>query len=172
LMTRNLDVGLDALRCLLELDFEVVAKISAALRAGATVAAAEPEDVAEAAELRRIEPLRAVADAGVTEAIVAGALVAVAEHRVSLGRFLELLFGRLVARVAIGMELQRQLAIRALDLLIGRRAGDLEDLVIVAPAHDAFATFTSAGRSRRSPSLYPFAMTPTTSPSRAPATSS
>ena len=123
-------MGLDALGRLLELDFEVVAKVGAALRAGAASAAAEPEDVAEAAEdvfeaaeLRRIEPLRAVADAGVAEAIVAGALVAVAQDRVGLGRFLELLFGRLVALVAIGVELQRELAIRALDLLIGRRCG-------------------------------------------------
>ena len=151
---------LDALRRLLELDLEVVAKIGAALRAGAAAAAAEPENVAEAAEdvfeaaeLRRIEALRAAADAGVAEAIVAGALVAVAEDRVGLGRFLELLFGRLVALVAIGVELQRELAIRALDLLIGGGAGDLEDLVVIALAHDAFATFTSAGRSRRSPSL-------------------
>ena len=100
-----------------------------------------------------IESLRAAADAGMTEAIVAGALVAVAEDRVGFGRFLEFLFGLLVARVAIGMVLQRQLAIRALDLLLGGRAGDLEDLVVIALAHDAFATFTSAGRSRRSPSL-------------------
>ena len=104
-------------------------------------------------ELGRIETLRAVADAGVAEAIVAGALVAVAEDGVGLGRFLELLLGLLVALVAIGVELQRQLAVRALDLLVGCRAGDLEDLVVVALAHDAFATFTSAGRSRRSPSL-------------------
>ena len=100
-----------------------------------------------------IEALRAAADAGVAEAIVARALVGVAEDRVGLGRFLELLFGLLVALVAIGMELQRQLAIRALDLLIGGGPGDLEDLVVIALAHDAFATFTSAGRSSRSPSL-------------------
>ena len=63
-MARNLDVGFDALRRLLELDFEVVAQIGAALRSGCGAAAAEPEDVAEAAEdvleaaeLRRIETL-------------------------------------------------------------------------------------------------------------------
>ena len=100
-----------------------------------------------------IEPLRAAADAGVAEAIVARALVGVAEDRVGLGRFLELLFGLLVALIAIGMELERELAIRALDLLIGGGPGDLEDLVVVALAHDALATFTSAGRSSRSPSL-------------------
>ena len=151
LVARNLDAGLDALRRLLELDLEVVAKVGAALRAGAAAAAAEAENVAEAAEdvfeageLRRIESLRA-ADAGVAEAIVARALVAVAEDGVRLGRFLECVLGLLVARVAIGVELQRQLAIRALDLLIGRGARDLEDLVVVALAHDALATLTMRG---------------------------
>ena len=160
LVPRNLDVGLDALRRLLELDLEVVAKIGAALRAGASAAAAKAENVAEAAEdvleageLRRIEALRAAADAGVTEAVVARALVAVAEDGVGLGRFLEFLFGASCRPVAIRVELQRELAIRALDFLIGGGAGDLEDLVVVALAHDALATFTSAGRSSRSPSL-------------------
>ncbi len=112
------------------------------------------EDVLEAREMRRVEaPPDAAGDPGVTEAIVAGALVAVGEHRVGFGRFLELLLGRLVARVAIGMELERQLAIRALDLLIGGGTRRPEDLVVVALAHDALATFTSAGRSSRSPSL-------------------
>ena len=92
-------------------------------------------------KMRRVEALRAAADAGVAEAIVAGALVGVGEHRVGLGRFLELLLGRLVARVAIGVVLQRQLAVGALDLLIASRvAGDAEDLVVVALAHDALAT--------------------------------
>ncbi len=156
---RNLDAGLDALGRLLELDLEVVAKIGAALRTGAAPAAAKSENVAEAAEdvleageLRGIEALRA-AHAGVSEAVVARALVAVAQDRVRLGGFLELLFGGLVALVAIRVVLERELAIRALDLLIAGGAGDLEDLVVVAFAHDALATLTSAGRSRRSPSL-------------------
>ena len=55
------------------------------------------------------------------EAVVHVPLVGVGEDRVGLGRFLELVFGGLVAGIAVGMELQRQLAVRALDLLIGRR---------------------------------------------------
>jgi hypothetical protein len=97
-VTRDLDMRLDALGRLLEFDFEVVTQIGAALRAGAAAAAAESEDVAEAAEdvfeareLRRVEALRAAADAGVAESIVARPLVGVAEDRVGLGRFLELL---------------------------------------------------------------------------------
>ena len=85
--------------------------------------------------------------------VVAGALFAVAQDGVGLGRFLEFLFGLLVALVAIRVVLERQLAIRALDFLIGCCARDFEGLVIIALAHDALATFTIAGRSRRSPSL-------------------
>ena len=91
--------------------------------------------------------------AGVPEAIVARALVAVGEHRVGLGRFLEPLLGGLVARVAIRVVLERQLAVGALDVLIAGGARDAEHVVEVALAHDALATLTSAGRSRRSPSM-------------------
>ena len=86
------------------------------------------------------------------EAIVARALVGVGQHRVGLGRFLELLLGGLVAGIAVGVVLQRELAIGALDVLIAGVARDAEDRVVVALAHDAFATRTSAGRSSRSPS--------------------
>ncbi len=57
------------------------------------------------------------AEAGVAEAVVHVPLVGVGEDRVRLGRFLELVFGGLVAGIAVRMVLQRQLAVRALDLL-------------------------------------------------------
>ena len=44
----------------------------------------------------------------------------VGEHGVRLGRFLELLLGRLVARIAIRVVLHRQLAVGALQLGLGR----------------------------------------------------
>ena len=56
----------------------------------------------------------------------------------------------MVARIPVRMMLHRELAIGALDLDLGRRLRDAEDFVVVALAH-AFATFTIAGRSRRSP---------------------
>ena len=80
-------------------------------------------------------PRRRAADAGVAEAVVEAALLAIGEDRVGLGRFLELLFGLVVAGIAIGVVLQRELAVRALDLLIGRLALDAEDLVVVTLAH-------------------------------------
>jgi hypothetical protein len=71
----------------------------------------------------------------VTEAIVEAALLLVGQNGVGLGRFLEAFLGVAVVRVAIRMMLQRQLAIGALDLLIGGRALDPEDVVVVAFAH-------------------------------------
>src|SRR5205814_8233218 len=141
----NLDRGLGPGGGLLERDLEVVAEIGAALRTAAPAAlpedvaeaedVAEPrEDVGEVGEDGRIESSGArsrAADAGVAEAIVHAPLLAVREHRVRLGGFLERLFGLLVARIAIGMVFQRQLAIRALDLLLRRLPIDSQALVLV-----------------------------------------
>ena len=62
------------------------------------------------------------ADAGVAEAVVTGALLAVAENGVGLGRFLELLFGRLVAGIAVE---------RGLRLLIAELGQQFHDLQLV-----------------------------------------
>jgi hypothetical protein len=51
-------------------------------------------------------------------AVVGGALVGVAQHLVGLAGLLELLFGRVVAGVAVRMVLERLLAIGALQLLV------------------------------------------------------
>ncbi len=73
--------------------------------------------------------------AGVSEAIVDAALVAVGQNRVGLGRLLEAFFGLVIVRIAIGMVLQRELAVRALDLLVRRLTLDAEDFVVVALGH-------------------------------------
>src|SRR5262245_13182033 len=65
-------------------------------------------------------------------AIVAGPLVGVAEHVVRLRRFLEFLFGRVVADIAVGMELRRQLSVRLSARSAVGAALDLQDLVVVA----------------------------------------
>ena len=117
-------------------DLEVVAQVGAALRAAAPAAAAEQiaeaehvaEDVGEVAELAKTDgsnpapPPAARADAGVAEAIVEAALLGVGEDGVRFRRFLELLLGGLVARIAIRVILHRQLAVGALDLDVGRRS--------------------------------------------------
>jgi hypothetical protein len=163
LAARNLNRRLGAARRLLERDLEVVAQVGAAAAATAPAASTEDvaesedvaqaaEDVLEAGEDGRVEAgRRGAAKPGVPEAIVHVPLVAVGEHGIRLGRFLEALFRRLVPGVPVGMELQRQFAVRALDLLFGRRALDLEHFVIIAFAHGRLATFTMAGRSSRSP---------------------
>ena len=142
-----------------ELDLQVVAQVGAAGRAGpvALAEAAESEDVAQIAqdvaevgEDGGVEALRSApaVDAGMAELVVAPALRGVGQHGVGLGRLLEAFLGRGVARVPVGVVLERQLPVGALDLLIVRGAGDAQDLVVVALAH-AFATLTMAGRSRR-----------------------
>src|SRR5262249_61368974 len=64
--------------------------------------------------------------------VVAPALVGVAEHAVGLGGLLEALLGLLVSLVAVGMELEGELAVRRLDLLVGGVPGNAQDLVIVS----------------------------------------
>jgi hypothetical protein len=87
----------------------------------------------------------------VAEAVVEVALIGIGQHRVRLGAFLEVILGRLVAGIPVGMELQRELAVGALDFLIGRRTRHAQHFVIIAFTHERFATLTMAGRSRRSP---------------------
>ena len=133
------------------------------------------KDIAQVLECRGIEPGRSgAAYTGVTEAVVSGTLVGVRQNRVCLAALLELLFGVGIVGIAVGMELQRQLAIGALDLLLGRAPPDAKDLVVVAfPVarqnrsilpfllvvwiyrFEFCATLTIDGRSRRPFSLYP-----------------
>ena len=103
-------------------------------------------------------PCARPAHAGMAEPIVEAALLRVGEHGVGFGRLLERLLGLVIPRVAVGMVLQRKLAVRALDLLIRGLALDPEDLVVVTLAHTGphaspFATFTIEGRRSRSPSM-------------------
>src|ERR1041385_8695373 len=161
----DLDGRFDALRGFIERDFEVIAQIGATLRSASPALAAEhladaenvteaAKDVFEAGEDSRIESAGCRATkSGVAEAIVHVTLVGVGEDRIGFRRFLEFLFRNLVARIAIGMVFQRELAVRAFDLLVCRGARDAQDLVIVALGRHALATFTIAGRSRRSPSM-------------------
>src|ERR1035437_119037 len=177
LLAGNLDRRFGAACGFFEGDLEVVPQIGAALRPAAAAAAAqqiaEPEDVAQTAENvfepgedRRIESAAARGvHALMAEPVVQAALVRVGEHRVGFRAFLECFLGCVVARVAIRVIFHRQLAVRALELDVGGRAADAEDLVVIPLAH-AFATFTIAGRSSFWPIVYPRRSSPITSPSR------
>jgi hypothetical protein len=68
----------------------------------------------------------------VSESVVAGALVGVGKHFVRFRALLELLLGDLVVGVLVRMELERELAEGALQLLRRGGAGNPEDLVVVA----------------------------------------
>ena len=85
-----------------------------------------------------------------TEPVVQAALLGVGKDRVCFRRLLEFLFRRVIAWIAIGVVLHRQLAVGALDLGVASTARHTEDLVVVPLAH-GLATFTIAGRSNRSP---------------------
>ena len=58
-----------------------------------------------------------------TKAVVRCTLFAVSENRVGFAAFFELFFRVGIVGVAVGMVLQRQLAVGAFDLLIGRAPG-------------------------------------------------
>ena len=72
-------------------------------------------------EDRRVESAAAAvaANSGVTKAVVAGALFAVSQNRVGFAALFEFLFRFGIVGIAVGMVLQRELAVGALDLLIG-----------------------------------------------------
>jgi len=71
----------------------------------------------------------------VSELIVRGALVRVAEDLARLLRLLEFLFGVAVVRIPVRMKLHRQATIRFLDLRFGRVLRYVEYLVVVALCH-------------------------------------
>ena len=113
------------------------------------VKAATAEEVAEAAEdiLHAHAAAEAsstaaggtATDTGVTELIVALALVGVTQHVIGLGQLLELLLGLLIPGVLIGVVLDGELAIGLLQL-VGRSAlAHPEYLVVISLCcHDLF----------------------------------
>ena len=138
------DLLLDALGRLDQLDVEDGLQVLAALRPGpppaAPPAAAEEraEEVAE--QVAEIDPApaahpAAVGERGVPVPVVQRPLLLVGEDFVGLGRLLELV-GRLgVAGVAVRVPLHGDLAVRLLDLVARGRAGDGQNLVVVALSH-------------------------------------
>jgi hypothetical protein len=64
--------------------------------------------------------------------VVAPPLLGVGQHLVGVGHLLEQGLGLGVAVPRVGVELARQLAVGALDLLLRGGAGHTEDLVVVA----------------------------------------
>ena len=166
LLPRHLQRRLGAGRRILERDRQVVTQIGAPARPPPLPARSEDvpepenvpevaEDVVEVAERGRIEAgAPGAGDSRVTELVVARPLVRIGEHAVRLGGFLEAFLRGRVVRIPVRVVLQRQLAVRALQLLLADAARDAEHLVVVALAH-ALATLTMAARSSSSSNRYP-----------------
>src|SRR5438067_9519109 len=90
------------------------------------------EDVVDSTEAcaTEIEPRHALR-AGMAEGVVALALRLVAQNLVRFIDLFEARFRLWVTRIAIGMKLQRQFAVRALEFLGAGTAADAEHLVVV-----------------------------------------
>jgi hypothetical protein len=84
----------------------------------------------------------------VTELIVGGPLLCIAQHLAGLLRFLELLLGLFILRIAVRMKLHGKAPVGLLDVDLGRILGNVEDFVVVALCH-AVVTSTLAHQSRR-----------------------
>ena len=127
-----------------EFQIQVFAEIRSTLRAAAAPAAASenvsetkelPENIPKILEDGRIKSRcapTATTYARVSEAVIERSLLAVGQNCVGLRDLLKLLFRVGIVRIAVRMVRHRQLAVGALDLDVGGRAGDAEDLVVVA----------------------------------------
>jgi hypothetical protein len=134
-----------------------------------------PEEIPEILKDAGIETISPAggsgADSGVPEAIVQGALFLIRQNGVGLAALFEPLLRFRIVRITVGMVLQRQPPVGALDFLIAGRPGYAEDFVILAfvigrqgfyASRSSFsipaalrATRTMAGRNKRPFSRYP-----------------
>ena len=136
-----MDLGLGAEHRLLQIQIELVAQIcaakhlrSAALAAGKDVAEHFAENVAEC--LAGTEAAGAIAlEAGMTELIVDGALMGIAQDFVGFLALLEAVLGFRVVGIAIRMEFHGEPAIRLLDLGFGGGSGHLEEFIEILLRH-------------------------------------
>ena len=144
LVAADCDFLLHPEECLLKFEGQVFAEIGTALHSAAAASATAegiaktkefPEDVAEILEHTGIESgaLRScAAESGVAIAIVDGSFFRVGENRVSFADFFEPLLRVRIIGIAVGVVLERKLAIRALEFDLSDRAGDAQNLVIVS----------------------------------------
>ena len=177
----NLDFLVDAESRLFQRDLHVVTQIGPALPAfaigcgAATEKRFENSATATAAEnfAKNIEGIvetaaaaHALTESRVTETIVGRALIGIHQDIVGFSEFLKFFLRVRVARIFIGMILDREFAVGALHFILGRGSGDSEHLVVVAlfcrhstyrsyMTYEPLETTTLDGRSSRSFILYP-----------------
>jgi hypothetical protein len=141
-VTANRNVGFRSKHCFFELQRDIFPQIGTTLGTAApTGTAAEKiseakkvsEDLADILKDCRVESAcSCTAHRSMSKAVVRGPLVGVRQDRVGLAAFFEFFFRVRIIRIAIGMKLQRQPAIGALDLLLVGFAGNPKHFVIVA----------------------------------------
>src|SRR6185503_4083171 len=118
-----------------EFDGDILAQVGSTLSTRTAAAAtALAEDVVEVLENAGIKSAASgsATDTGVPKTVVHAPLFGVGQYGIRLAAFLELLFGVRVVRITVGMVLQRQLAIGALDLLIACAPLDAQYVVIIS----------------------------------------
>src|SRR6185436_508146 len=127
---------------LFQVELEVVAQVRAAkdLPAAAPTAAEDvaehvAEDVAERVGRAETATPAARGESLMAVLIVDRALLRVGQHFVGLLALLELVLGLVIVRIAVGVILHRQAAIRFLDLDLGRGPRDVEHLVVIPLGH-------------------------------------
>src|ERR1700683_2181121 len=127
----------------LEFQGQVFAQIGAALHPAAAAATTASkyvvhakkfaEDVAQILETCAVKsPALPAAQASMAVAVIRGALVPISEHRIGLAHLFEFFLGVRIIGVAVGMVLERQFAIGALQLNFGDRAGHTQYFVVIA----------------------------------------
>ena len=124
---RNADLGLGAARGIFERYFHVVAQVGTAINIGASAATGTAtKDIAENVAERIGEIAEALSpwtctrtgiDTRVTELIVGGTLVVIGQHFVGFLGLFEAFLGFGIVRIAVGVMLHGQFAIRFLDLI-------------------------------------------------------
>jgi hypothetical protein len=143
-MAADGDFLLHAEESFLKFESQIFAEIGAALHSAAAasataehIAEAEEltEDVAEVLEHTGIEShaLRScAAEPGVAIAVVDGSFFGVGKDGVSFADFFEPLLRVRIIGIAVGMVLERKLAVRALEFDVSDRASDAQNLVVIA----------------------------------------
>ena len=73
-------------------------------------------------------------EGGMAVAVVGRAFAGIAQDLVGLADFFEFRLGRVVVRIFVGMEFDRELAVGLLEVVLGDASFDSENLVVVALA--------------------------------------
>jgi len=139
----DLDPGFGSPGGALKAQLEVVAQVAPSPRAGARAPAGAAEQLFDAEEVAEnvgeigedglVKPGEGLAaHAGVSVAVVGGALLRVDEHAVGFGQFLEALLRLFLAvGIAIRVPLQGGAAVGLFEFLVGGVAGHAQDFVVV-----------------------------------------